>query len=254
MNALFKILSISLLTLLVDCSYPMCGCPRPPPDGAVATDLRANDAFDFSFPTDIASPADMASEVISGGWRLIHRYDYTRVPCPSPWFKDVVQQICVRNSAGSGNKVVTFAMGARSYSAVQVVLTARMTATNDAFGDSARGPNPAVLADVPYADGIGIFSGTQHLWTLAHGNTGVVPAHNCPQNGGAAPPADVGMNYDCVTAAVEFQWLRSYTQKTTVITLPSPRTEDLQIALMGDQDSGDEDSGIRQLEIWIPVL
>lgn len=201
------------------------------------------------------SATDIMIKNTTKGWRLIQKHDYTREPCPYPWVKDDIQQVCIRQSCCRGNKNVKFSIGGFRYSAVKVVLTARMMASNGAFGydgrGEGRGPDPLVHPDVPYADGIGVFSDYQHLWTFAHGQTGPYPMLDCPQSDGAVPPLDVGSNYDCIAGGTNGYWIPSYNAREVISMLPVNSTSDITVAIMADNRSDAKDSGIRYLEIWV---
>ena len=131
-----------------------------------------------------------------------------------------------------------------------------------------------------YVDGVSITHGNPrtHIWTFAvglHEFAGVTnDRFNCPCDGGTTnPPTFVGNNYFCETgddtANVELKrfysedplWDGQNCHNQTCcsknsppwfhVPLASPTMDDIEVRICGDQSTGDEDSPIELLEIYV---
>ena len=131
-----------------------------------------------------------------------------------------------------------------------------------------------------YVDGVSVTHGNprRHIWTFAVGvhekGSGNTNNHNnCPCDGGASPPPFVGNNYFCETGddTPNVQLHRFYDDdplwdgydchNTTCCLLNGPpyftvrvgslTTDAIEVRICGDQRTGDEDSPIAQLELYV---
>ena len=129
-----------------------------------------------------------------------------------------------------------------------------------------------------YVDGVSVTHGNPrtHIWTFAVGVHELGSSgnqHNCPCDGGASPPPFVKNNYFCETGDdtpnVELHrfyyedplWDGFDCHNTTCchknsppwfkVQLTSPTTDDIEVRICGDQRTGDEDSPISLLEIYV---
>ena len=129
-----------------------------------------------------------------------------------------------------------------------------------------------------YVDGVSVTHGNPrtHIWTFAVGVHELGSSgnqHNCPCDGGASPPPFVGNNYFCETGDdtpnVELHrfyyedplWDGFDCHNTTCclknsppwfkVQLTGPTTDDIEVRICGDQRTGDEDSPISLLEIYV---
>ena len=129
-----------------------------------------------------------------------------------------------------------------------------------------------------YVDGVSVTYGNPrtHIWTFAvgvHERANGNNNNNCPCDGGASPPPFVGNNYFCETGddTPNVQLHRFYNNdplwdgfdchNTTCclqnkppwfsVQLMGPTTDSIEVRICGDQRTGDEDSPIAQLEIYV---
>ena len=128
-----------------------------------------------------------------------------------------------------------------------------------------------------YVDGVSVTHGNPraHIWTFAVGlhERGGNDAHNCPCDGGASPPPFVGNNYFCETGddtpSVELHrffgddplWDGQDCHNSTCcsqnnppwfkVQLSSATTDAIEVRICGDQRTGDEDSPIAMLELYV---
>lgn len=149
----------------------------------------------------------------------------------------------------------------------------------DGFASDDSG-EPSETIDGMYVDGVSVTHGNprMHIWTFAaglleNGNTPTNNRHRCPCDGGQQPPDFVGQNYFCETGDHDsvHNLTRFYKddplwdgkncgQSTCCtfhnppwfsVTLPKSTTDDIEVRICGDQSTGDEDSPIAKLEIYV---
>ena len=149
----------------------------------------------------------------------------------------------------------------------------------DAFASDDTG-EPQETIDGLYVDGVSLTHGNprKHIWTFAaglleNGNNSVNNRHRCPCDNGQNPPKFIEDNYFCETGDHErthnrtkfFKddplWDGKNCKESTCcrfnsppwfsVTLPSPTTDDIEVRICGDQGTGDEDTPISLLEIYV---
>ena len=131
-----------------------------------------------------------------------------------------------------------------------------------------------------YVDGVSVTHGNPrtHIWTFAVGlherSAGQSnDRNNCPCDGGVNPPTFVGNNYFCETGddtpnvelhkfyADDPLWdgknchnltcCASHSPPWFRVSLPSPTTDSVEVRICGDQRTGDEDSPLSLLELYV---
>ena len=128
-----------------------------------------------------------------------------------------------------------------------------------------------------YVDGVSVTYGNPrtHIWTFAvgvheHGDGNVNNNNNCPCDGGTSPPSFVGNNYFCETGddTPNVQLHRFYDEDPLwdgfncnnpsccqppwfKVVLTSPTMDDIEVRICGDQRTGDEDSPLSLLELYV---
>ena len=129
-----------------------------------------------------------------------------------------------------------------------------------------------------YVDGVSVTHGNPrtHIWTFAvgvHEKGNSNNNNNCPCDGGASPPQFVGNNYFCETGDdtpnVELHrfynddplWDGLDCHNTTCckqnnppwfkVQLTTPAIDDIEVRICGDQRTGDEDSPLSLLELYV---
>ena len=149
----------------------------------------------------------------------------------------------------------------------------------DGFGSTDSG-EPQETVDGMYVDGVSLTHGNprMHIWTFAaglleNGNTDLNNNHRCPCDGGQQPPAFVGQNYFCETGdhdpvhnqskfySQDPLWDGKNCVQSTCCTfhnppwfnvqLTKPTMDDIEVRICGDQGTGDEDSPIALLEVYV---
>ena len=149
----------------------------------------------------------------------------------------------------------------------------------DGFASDDTG-EPQETIDGLYVDGVSITHGNPrtHIWTFAaglleNGNTATNNRHRCPCDNGQDPPDFIGDNYFCETGDHEIThnltkffkddplWDGQNCFQSTCcnfhsppwfhVGLPQPTTDSIEVRICGDQSTGDEDTPIALLEIYV---
>ena len=149
----------------------------------------------------------------------------------------------------------------------------------DAFASDDTG-EPQETIDGLYVDGVSLTHGNPrtHIWTFAaglleNGDNDVNNRHRCPCDNGQDPPDFIGVNYFCETGdherthnrtkffkddplwdgnnCVESTCCRFNSPPWFKVQLPRPTTDDIEVRICGDQSTGDEDTPIALLEIYV---
>ena len=149
----------------------------------------------------------------------------------------------------------------------------------DGFASTDSG-EPQETVDGIYVDGVSLTHGNPrtHIWTFAaglleNGNTEINNQHRCPCDGGQDAPDFIGSNYFCETGdhdsvhnltrfyyedplwdgqnCVASTCCRFNTPPWFNVQLPRPTTDDIEVRICGDQGTGDEDTPIALLEIYV---
>ena len=114
-----------------------------------------------------------------------------------------------------------------------------------------------------YTDGVSITHGASgsrsHIFSYAIGlTTGGYSSNDCPADGGLSPSSVVGSDYLCDTAnSSRYSWsyifysTPLFSGDTWQVSLGSSTTDDIEVRLMMDQRTPDEEAYISTLELWI---
>lgn len=196
--------------------------------------------------------------------------------CLGDWVDVSGPRACGRAASGSGRiRSALLGVGV-PYTRVSGHVRALQQGTPDAFNRVVPGAPTGI--DDAYVDGVSITVGPttarKHVFTYAVANADYATSPGaCPcAMGAAAPPAFVGTDLMCdsgqtatqdtVTSALYagnplFDGIRGVTCSPTqdpavfVRTLQAPTTEPLEVRLMADQDSADEDVLLTALELYV---
>ena len=218
----------------------------------------------------------------SGMWKKVAYFDMTdpSQQCPRGFRGyDSPVRCCGRPvSSRESSPSVYYSTGGYRYSTVCGKVIGYQVGSPDCF-HIPNEPEGGIVNGI-YVDGISITHGNprSHIWTFAaglHEFAGVAnDRFNCPCDGGTTnPPAFVGNNYFCETGDdtpnVELQrfynddplWDGINCHNTTCclknsppwfkVQLASPTTDDIEVRICGDQSTGDEDTPIALLEIYV---
>jgi hypothetical protein len=195
--------------------------------------------------------------------------------CPNAWrgYSDPVRSCGRPVSSRSGCATVYFSSNGKQYSSVCGRALGYQKGSPDGFGST----DFDTTLDGIYVDGISMTHGSPrtHIWTFAAGlytgenrNT-----NNCPCEGGRQQPDYVGGNFFCGSGDhdPQFQLHKFYDQdplwngancpNTTgcpfnsppwfSTKLPMPTYDDIEVRICGDQSTGDEDTPLQFLEIYV---
>ena len=201
--------------------------------------------------------------------------------CPGEWnlhtYGSEQRRLCGR---GSGCLSALYSTYGISYSHVCGRVIGYHDGTPDGFGLYSRGPQ---TIDDPYVDGVSLTHGLpgarQHIWTFCAGFSETVNHnHSCPCLGGLASPSYVGNDYFCESGNPEqsYSWtfygsdplwdgqgcgsppcceLSSGPPGVTAPwfckQLPQTTADDIEVRICGDQTSGDEDTPLELIELYI---
>jgi len=114
-----------------------------------------------------------------------------------------------------------------------------------AFQESADGFLGTPLEDLtgPYADGISVRMGSQHVYTLALGHA----SHHCERT----LPSFVGSDYTCIFDDMGSGFEGPYGTDWWESSHGPGTTSDITVQLMADQDIDDEDVAIKSIQLKI---
>ena len=221
------------------------------------------------------------TECGDGQWKQIAFFDM-RDPtqqCPQGWRGYTSPKRCCGRpvSDRSSCPSVFYSTNGYQYSKVCGRATGYQQGSPDGFASIIRAEPSTETVNGIYVDGVSVTYGNPrtHIWTFAVGlhERGGSDNHNCPCDGGASPPSFVGNNYFCETGddtpSVEVHrffdddplWDGIDCHNATCcsqnnppwfkVPLTSPTTDDIEVRICGDQRTGDEDSPIEQLELYV---
>ena len=132
-------------------------------------------------------------------------------------------------------------------------MDARVYYTPDGF----HGPSDITTTtsiDGAYVDGVSITHGSagsrQHVWSLTGGFTPALE-WRCPSDGGDSPPSFVGSNYACVRSMYSPPGWASVSTATFTHTGSGSTTSAVDIRIMLDQGSSDEDAGVDSVLLYV---
>ena len=232
-----------------------------------------------STPTTTTPPAplDDSSNCGAGVWKRIaylNMSDPTQ-QCPTGWrgYSTPVRSCGRPVTARSTCAPVYFSTNGMQYSRVCGRLTGYQKGSPDGF----KSTNFDKTLDGIYVDGVSMTHGNPrtHIWSFAVGlyTSENQNANNCPSEGGRQQPDFVGGNFFCNSGDhdPQFEQHRFYDQdplwsgkdcpNTTgcpfnsppwfETKLPRSTMDDIEVRICGDQSTGDEDSPIQLLELYV---
>ena len=195
--------------------------------------------------------------------------------CPRAWrgYMDPVRSCGRPVTSRSSCAAVYFSANGKQYSSVCGRALGYQKGSPDGFGST----DFDTTLDGIYVDGISMSHGSPrtHIWTFAAGlYTGENRnPNNCPCEGGRQQPGYVGGNFFCGSGdhTAPFEYNKFYDQdplwngancpNTTgcpfnsppwfSAKLPVPTYDDIEVRICGDQGTGNEDSPLQFLEIYI---
>lgn len=251
----------------------------PPP---VPTSCADQLSLDPSSPTGVyeidpgSGPRQVLCDMDSdgGGWTRVQRVDATDGECPPNWRWRENPTVCTRDQATGGSRSATFAVPLESYREVRGFARGLQKGNMDAFRLYGGGED---TIDDPYVDGLSLTvqgdGGREHVWSWAVGWSDTDNSENsiCPCLGGQAPAPFVGEHFYCESGSLgapqQSPWYTSDPlwdgdgtgsdcdtngdPSWFVRTLPAPTSSALEVRLMADQESDNEDVGLLELELWV---
>ena len=205
--------------------------------------------------------------------------------CPSAWTLQTrssePRRLCGRS--GSGCVSVTYSTFGINYTHVCGRVIGYQYYSPDAFNIWGPEPVPGTLEGF-YVDGVSLTHGfpgaRQHIWTFAGGNEEssppLHPRRSCPcADNSTLVPSFVGNDYFCESGAThlthtlysndplwdgqgcgaasccELSYPPGVTPPWFCKQLPQTTTDDIEVRICGDQDSGDEDTPLELIEIYV---
>ncbi|MFT4974743.1 MAG: hypothetical protein ACI8S6_000626, partial [Myxococcota bacterium] len=204
---------------------------------------------------------DMTTD--SGGWTGVVDADFSVDSCPGGWTSDSTLGTCHRgSSSGGASASESFDAYGITYSEVYGSASVYQYASTDGF-HGAGDVTSTTSIESTYTDGVSITHGASgsrtHIFSYALGlSTGASSNHDCPSLGGLSPSSVVGSDYLCDTANTSTTtW--TYTLYTTPlfsadvwqVALGSATSDDIEVRLMCDQGTADEELYLGALELWI---
>ena len=207
----------------------------------------------------------------------------TTEQCPSAWSEFTSTngiRVCARPNSDLGSCPGTNYSVRRPYSKVCGRIIGYQIGSTDSFAMDMIVNNPQPTIDDPYLDGISVTHGTPrvHIWSYVGGasENGSCSDINCPcSNGIQAPPSFVGTNYYCESAYREGCYLNGVffpddplwdgqqcENEGTCCTgannppwfrvdLSSTVRDHIEVRICHNQRTGDEDSPIHLLELYV---
>ena len=217
-----------------------------------------------------------------GQWKRIAYFDMSdpAQECPRGWRGYTSPVRCCGRPVTdrSSCPAVFFETYGYQYSKVCGRATGYQQGSPDGFASIVNAEPSTETVNGIYVDGVSVTHGNprRHIWTFAVGvhEKGSGNNHNnCPCDGGASPPPFVGNNYFCETGddTPNVQLHRFYDDdplwdgydcyNTTccllngppyfTVQVDSPTTDAIEVRICGDQRTGDEDSPIALLELYV---
>ena len=219
-----------------------------------------------------------------GKWKRIAYFDMSdpAQQCPREWRGYTSPVRCCGRpvSDRSSCPAVFYETYGYQYSKVCGRATGFQQGSPDGFASIVNAEPSTETVNGIYVDGVSVTHGNprKHIWTFAVGvhekGPGNVNNHNnCPCDGGASPPPFVGNNYFCETGddTPNVQLHRFYDDdplwdgfdchNTTCclqnnppyfsVQVDSATTDAIEVRICGDQRTGDEDSPIARLELYV---
>ena len=204
------------------------------------------------------------------GWMRIADIDRAHGDgCRGGWEAHSTPLACYRNRSAGGSRSTSFPVFGFEYQQVRGYVRGYQQGSTNGFD-----PDPEAIDDM-YVDGISITHGAPggrtHIWTYAFAHDeDQGQADSCPCRGGEAPPAFVGDDYYCDTAretdAAIGVWytdneLFDDISPSACYTggdpawfeklLAQPTSEDINVRLMADEGSSNEEPGLTRIELYV---
>ena len=274
---------IAVLTAVIALALSAAGLQKGVPDTSTASLTKPTTAAN---PPSSSPPHHELVSMASCGdglWKKVAYFDMSdpAQQCPQEWRGyDTPVRCCGRQvSARSSCPSVFYSTGGFKYSRVCGRIIGYQQGSPDCFGSINTAEPDVETVDGIYVDGVSVTHGNPrtHIWTFAaglHERSGQSnDRNNCPCDGGTNPPSFVGNNYFCETGDdtpnVELHrfygedplWDGHNCHNATCCSKNNPpwfnvqfwsaTTDDIEVRICGDQGTGDEDSPIALLEIYV---
>ena len=215
----------------------------------------------------------------STGWRRVAYLNMSdsSQQCPSVWREYTTpHRTCGRRSTSASCEGLNYTTGSEQYDQVCGRIIGYQLGSPDSFG------NASLSIDTYYVDGVSVTHGSprQHIWSFANGLLEVLSDqyYTCPcVNGSTAGdriPSFVGQNYFCESGITQWdgrfiffpdgdplwdgQGCGSNSTCCTFnsppwfnVQLSSPTSDDIEVRLCGDEGTGNEDSPIQLMELYV---
>ena len=188
--------------------------------------------------------------------------------CPSAWreYNTSGVRVCGRPTTSTGSCVTKYYFTSHQYSRVCGRVIGYQFRSPDAFRQFGN-------TQIEF-DGINIATETQHnhIWSYVAGHTQELQS-NCPcaSDSAASPPQSIGDNYYCDSGRLtnifsnDPLWDGQQCENNCctgppgtnssppwfTVQLPTPTTDMIEVSICCDQGTGDEDTPIRLLEIYV---
>ena len=217
-----------------------------------------------------------------GNWRRVAYVNMaiSSQQCPSAWreYTSPVRS-CGRPSTSSGSCPSTiFGTYGVTYNRVCGRATGYQYGTTDAYAvNDIPNPRQVMSVDDNYVDGVSVARGNSHthIWTFAAGSS--VRSSNpfacrCDNPSADRSPSFVGNSYFCESSATSDSSVGTFYTNNRLwdgsgcvggtcctfnsppwfnVQLPSSTTDDIEVRICGDEDTDNEDTPIRLLEIYV---
>ena len=218
----------------------------------------------------------------STGWRRVAYLNMSNPSqqCPSAWLKITTpHRVCGRRStSGASCEGLNYTTGSEQYDQVCGRITGYQLGSPDSFRGS------SLSINTYYVDGVSLTYGSprQHIWTFSGGldeqNTNSRPDERCPCVIGStnAPliPSFVGQSYFCETG-ITSGFVNGYFYPNSDplwdgqgcgfrsscctfnsppwfnVQLPSFTTDNIEVRICGNQGTGNEDTPIQLIELYV---
>ena len=223
------------------------------------------------------------AECGDGQWKPIAFFDMSNPyeQCPRGWRGYSSPVRCCGRPVTDRSSCPSVFYGANGYQYSKVCGRAigYQQGSPDGFASIVRAEPDTETVNGIYVDGVSVTHGNPrtHIWTFAVGvyerGSGINNNNNCPCDGGTNPPPFVGNNYFCETGddtpganlhkfyADDPLWDGQNCHNLTCcafhnppwfrVRLPSPTTDSVEVRICGDQRTGDEDSPLSLLELYV---
>ncbi|MGB0638468.1 MAG: hypothetical protein ACPGTU_03985 [Myxococcota bacterium] len=220
------------------CPVSSCADAKSNHDALFPSDTWAGGYYHLG---EVASSAELYCEPSTDGgdpWTFVVNFDASTDDCPALWTSTSMgsTRLCSRNS--SGVRTHTFTVPELEFSEMKGNINGAMQNSVDGFLET-----PLEDISRAYADGIGVRMGSTHLYTFALGHA----THHCTRS----PPSFVGDDYTCTIGSRSGGFTGLYGTGWWESSFGSTTASDIQVQLMADQDTSDEDVAINLIQLKI---